>query len=447
MKSGRQNLPLSFLSQFRIIKDMKKVALETIGCRLNQYETERIAARLTEAGFERVEYNQPADLYIINTCTVTGRADASSRNIINRAARRDYDPAVVVVGCYVDSDPEKISHMTGVDLIVSNKEKESIVPILKERFPHLFTNGFKEPALTSIGAFHQHNRAWIKIGDGCNQRCAYCIIPMVRGELANRDPDEIVDEINLLSKNGYNEVVLTGVHIGKYKHGKIKSIASLLDYLLDKSDIFRVRLSSIEPQEVDDDLVKAINMGGERICRHLHIPLQSGSDRILKIMRRPYNMNRYLEIVSKIKESIDGVTVGADIIVGFPGETDDDFAESINAADSGMLDYLHVFSYSDRSGTDASKMPDKIPPHIIKERNAALREIGGKHYAKRLKEEVGKNALVISEHRPEKGKHFWGITDNYLKVKLPVGIGGGKELINIKIISAANSYLTGNAIK
>lgn len=421
---------------------MKKVALETIGCRLNQYETEKIAAQLVESGFERVEFDSPADLYIINTCTVTGRADASCRNIISRAARQDHNPPVVVVGCYVNADPEKVARLNGVDLIVNNSEKEKIVNILRNNYPNLFSTVKSTAAPKAIAEFHQHNRAWIKIGDGCNQRCAYCIIPLVRGELVNRPAHEIIEEINLLHEHGYNEVVLTGVHIGQYKYEDIDSPGSLVRYILEKTTIPRIRLSSIEPQEVNDDLLAAMSDGGKRVCRHLHIPLQSGSDRILKLMKRPYNSARYLDIVSNARSKIENVVIGADIIVGFPGETDEDFCGSVEAADSGLLDYLHVFSYSDRPNTPASAMPDKINPEVIKERNSILRNISKKHYEAALKREVGRMAYVISEHRARRGNFYWGITDNYLKVALPAGLGGGKEILEMKITGANQSHLS-----
>jgi threonylcarbamoyladenosine tRNA methylthiotransferase MtaB len=411
---------------------------------LNQYDTEKIAAELSQYGFERVEFDQEADLYIINTCTVTGRADASSRNIISRAARRGQNPAVVVVGCYVDADRERVAQLSGVDLVVDNNGKENIAAILHERFPYLFERRPDLPRPEAITEFHQHNRAWIKIGDGCNQRCAYCIIPIVRGELTNRPANEIVAEINALANNGYDEVVLTGIHIGQYSWGDLKSPADLVRYVLDNSSISRIRLSSIEPQEVDAELVRAMSEGGERVCRHLHIPLQSGSDRILKAMRRPYDADRYLGIVRRVKDNIDNVVIGADVIVGFPGETDDDFQKSIETADSGLIDYLHVFSYSDRPGTAASGMPDKIKPEVIKKRNSILRKISKKRYAQALGREVGRVGYVISEHRVKGKDHYWGISDNYLKVFLPEHLGGGKEILKMKITAATEAYLTGN---
>ncbi|UCD95085.1 MAG: tRNA (N(6)-L-threonylcarbamoyladenosine(37)-C(2))-methylthiotransferase MtaB [Candidatus Zixiibacteriota bacterium] len=425
---------------------MRRVAFETIGCRLNQYETEKIAAELSRYGFERVEFDREADLYIINTCTVTGRADSSSRNIISRAARREQNPAVVVIGCYVDADREKVAHLNGVDLVVNNDDKENIAAILSEKFPHLFEKRQRLPRPEVITEFHEHNRAWIKIGDGCNQRCAYCIIPIVRGELTNRSADEIVTEINALVNNGYNEVVLTGIHIGQYRWGDLKSPADLVRFILHNSSVSRIRLSSIEPQEVDVGLVRAMNDGAERVCRHLHIPLQSGSDRILKAMRRPYNTGKYLDIISHVKDTIHNVVIGGDVIVGFPGETDDDFRKSIETADCGLIDYLHVFSYSDRPGTVASDMPDKIKPDVIKQRNSALREISKKRYAEALKREVGETVYVISEHRVKGREHYWGITDNYLKVFLPENLGGSKEILKMKITGATNSNLIGNPI-
>lgn len=424
---------------------MKKVALKTIGCRLNQYETEKIAGQMVKCGFERVPFKEPADLYIINTCTVTGRADASSRNIISRAVRSQPQPAVVVIGCYVDSDTEKVAALNGVDLVVHNRDKDKIVGILRENFPSLFNGQAGGKKVENfIDNFHEHNRSWIKIGDGCSQKCAYCVIPSVRGPLVNRPPEEIIREINALVDHGYHEVVLTGIHIGMYRHGRIKSPADLIEYILKNSGISRIRLSSIEPQEVDDELIRAMEAGGRRVCRHLHIPMQSGSDRILKMMHRPYNSEQYLEIVRRVKEKIDRIVIGADIIVGFPGESEEDFAASRRMADCGYIDYLHVFSYSDRPGTEASGLREKIRPDIIKERNAILRKISEKNHHKRLNEEIGRIACVISEFARDKQGRFWGISDNYLRTIVPEGHAGGKEIVLIKITAVENGYLTGH---
>ena len=432
------------MPQTRYIYDMKKYALETIGCRLNQYETEKIAAGLNRYGFTRAGLGENADLYIINTCTVTGRADASSRNIISRAARKDGAAPVVVIGCYVDAEPEKVARLNGVDLVLKNAEKENTVEIIRRSFPDLFDSDTKIPPNGFIDNFYQHNRAWIKIGDGCNQYCAYCIIPTVRGSIVNRSSKDIIDEIQLLSDNGYREVVLTAVHIGKYKTDDTASLAKLLRKLIDRTDMYRIRLSSIEPQEITDDLIRVFGESNGRLCRHFHVPLQSGSDRILEIMKRPYDTLRYNDILANIRDNIPGVVIGADIIVGFPGETEADFEGSIKTAETGLIDYLHVFSYSDRLGTAASEMPDKIRPDIIKYRNRILREISDKHYAKTLKRSIGGELEAISEYRTDKGdKQYYGMTDNYLRIRMPENIGGEKDVVHLRVTGASDSYLIG----
>ncbi len=425
-------------------KRAKCFALETIGCRRNPDESEKMATQLTILGLDRVDYNQEADLYLINTCTVTGRADASCRNSIFRATKRENGAVVVVIGCYVDSESEKIARLNGVNLVVGNSEKDSIAKVLSNKFPFLFND---KPVLAEPQAvfdFYQHSRAWVKISDGCNQKCAYCIIPRVRGKLINRPASEIVDEINLLSKNGYHEVVLTGVHIGQYSWDGIKSIAELVPFILDNSSVSRLRLSSIEPQEVNPDLVEIIKKGGQRICRHLHIPLQSGSDRVLRVMHRPYSSKNYLDNLHIIKEKIDGIVIGADIIVGFPGETDNDFKESVMVAKSGLIDYLHVFSYSDRPGTESSKMSDKVAPKIIKERSKILREISDINYKAALAKEIAQTVYAVAESKTNQNKkQYWGITDNYLKILLPENLGGGREILKLNVTAAKDKYLIG----
>ena len=432
------------MTEEKVKEKAKRFAVETIGCRLNQYETERMANQLTCLGLDRVDYNQEADLYLINTCTVTGRADASCRNIISRAARRKNGAVIVVAGCYVDSEPDKTAQLYGVDLVVKNSDKDNIAKILNKTFPFLIDEETLPAAPQLLPEFHQHSRAWIKISDGCNQRCAYCIIPHVRGKLTNRPAPEIIDEINLLSNNGYHEVVLTGVHIGRYRRDKIKSITELIRCILDNTDISRLRLSSIEPQEVNTELIAVMKEAGQRICRYLHVPLQSGSDRLLKIMRRPYSAANYLNNLRKAREGIDGIVIGADIIVGFPGETENDFNESVKVAQSGFIDYLHVFSYSDRPGTESSKMPDKINSEVIKERNKILRDISDINYRSALKKEVGQTVYAISEFGTDKnGKHYWGITDNYLKIILPDQMGGGREILKLKATAIEDKHLIG----
>ncbi|MCX6826403.1 MAG: tRNA (N(6)-L-threonylcarbamoyladenosine(37)-C(2))-methylthiotransferase MtaB [candidate division Zixibacteria bacterium] len=425
---------------------MKKVALETIGCRLNQYETEKIAAQLVQIGFERVDFSDQADLYIINTCTVTGRADASCRKAISRAVRRNNHSPLVIMGCYVSSAGRKAIDPGSVALIVGNNEKENIISILRQRFPDLFFGDYYDEKISLLKEFYKHHRAWVKIGDGCNQKCSFCIVPTVRGALANRSPDEIVSEISSLCSAGYCEIVLTGVHIGRYRSGHINSTAELLQFLLSKTDIPRLRLSSIEPQEVTPQLISVMHELRRQVCRHLHIPLQSGSDRILAMMNRPYTAGRYLEILQIAKEKIAGIVIGADVIVGFPGEEETDFLKTIDIVKSGLIDYLHVFSYSDRAGTEASKLPLKVQPNLIKERNKILRCLSAECYARALKREIGSMAYAISEHKAQSGDFCWGITDNYLKISMPMKGAASKDIVKMKVIKATLEYLTGEPI-
>ena len=425
---------------------MKKVALETIGCRLNQYETERIAATLAACGLVRVPFEDAADLYIINTCTVTGRADASCRRAISKTIKHHNQARIVVVGCYVTAARAMVTNLNGVDLVIDNEEKEKIAGILRKKFPELFENISESAQAPLLSDFHRHNRAWVKVGDGCNQNCSFCIVPMVRGRLVNRPPGEIIAEIKHLVAHGFEEIVLTGVHLGQYRYNPIGSPAELIRHILAETQVARLRLSSIEPQEVSPVLIAVMVEGGQRVCRHLHIPLQSGSDRILKIMRRPYDIQSYLEKLRLARGEIGRIVIGADIIVGFPGETEDDYQQTIKAVQSGLIDYLHVFSYSDRPGTAAASLPDKIHSRVIKERNEILHGISDEQYAKALKREIGETAYAISEHRAERGDHFWGITDNYLKVALPAGCGGTKEIIKMKITGSNDRHLIGEIL-
>ncbi|SYZ74274.1 putative Threonylcarbamoyladenosine tRNA methylthiotransferase MtaB [Candidatus Zixiibacteriota bacterium] len=421
---------------------MKRVALETIGCRLNQYETERLAGQLAKLGLTRVDFEDAADLYIVNTCTVTGRADASCRRAIIRAGKNER-AKVVVIGCYVTADPDKVATLNGVDLVINNEEKERTPQLLQQYFPDLFNDPYHSLETPPISDFHRHNRAWVKIGDGCNQNCSYCIVPMVRGGIVNRAPDEIIAEINNLILSGYKEVVLTGVHLGRYSYDKVASLADLVEQILERTSLARLRLSSIEPQEITENLGRTISGAGDRICRHLHIPLQSGSDRILNLMHRPYTVRKYLEAAEEMKRRIPGLIIGADIIVGFPGETDDDFEKSVATASSGLIDYLHVFSYSDRLGTEASRLKEKIHSSIIKKRNEVLHRVSRDIHRRALEREIGHWHGAISEHRAPNDKLSFGITDNFLKIQMPANSNCGKDIIKLQVTGVVDDYMVG----
>lgn len=428
----------------------KKVSLQTVGCRLNQYETEKMFADLLPFGFRQVGRGEAADLYIINTCTVTHKADADDRSLIRRAARENPNGRIVVAGCFVDKDPAKVSGMEAVDVIIPNAEKGRIAQILPQRLPELFTQEPDKGCGPSVAAFDNYNRAWLKVSDGCNQWCSFCILPDVRGRLRNRPALEIIEEINGLVVKGFEEVVLTGIHLGHYKNRKVepqvKNLAHLCRMIRTETDVKRIRLSSIEPQTVRDDLLQVYADSSGWICRHMHLPLQSGSSRILKLMRRPYDQNLYLKRLKQVREAVPETIIGADVIVGFPGETDEDFNKTRRVVESGLIDYLHVFSYSDRPGTTASEYSDKVSPEVAKERNTILSAISNQMKAKAYRRQIGQVLEVIAQHKKPPEGDFWGIADNYAKVRLPRSFEGGRRIVKYLVTGAAEDHVTGGLI-
>ncbi len=437
--------------QSRIFRPMKRMAVQTLGCRLNQYESEKMAAELASLGMRRVPWGQPADLYLINTCTVTHKADATSRQVIARAARENPSGRIIVAGCFVDKDPHPVADLPGVDIVVPNKDKGQIREIVRLAFPELLDSGEPDAGCsTSVASFQQHNRAWLKVSDGCNQWCSFCIIPQVRGRLSNRSPREIIDEINGLVAAGFNEVVLTGVHVGHYKWRKsspeVKNLAGLIRLILDKTDMPRVRVSSIEPQTVRGDIVDLFAERNPRLCRHWHMPLQSGSSRVLKLMRRPYDQATYIERVLAIKEKRARTVIGADVIVGFPGESDADFERTRKLCSSGLIDYLHVFSYSDRPGTHAATLSDKVEPTVIKARNAELTRISRELRAATHRRMVGETVDVIAEDRSDTDGRQTGVADNFVRVLMPDDRHYGRELVRLRVTEATTHHVVGASI-
>lgn len=428
----------------------KTVHFQTVGCRLNQYETEKMAAQLEPYGFERVD-KQAADLYIINTCTVTHRADKDSRYYVRRAKRENPSVHIVVVGCYVEHDAERVAAMDGVDVLIFNNQKESFASILTEKLPQLFNEAPSTSEEKRLCRHGGRNRAWIKISDGCNQSCTYCLVTKVRGDLVNRRSPVIIDEIGQLVEAGFNEIVLTGVNIGYYSdkvaEPPISDLTGLVNRIVEATPLYRLRLSSIEPQTVTDRLVELCASSGHRICRNLHIPMQSGSSRILKAMRRPCDREYFMQKLESIKQAIPDIVIGADVIVGFPGETEQDFAESCSAASSGLIDYLHVFSYSDRPGTVAYEMPDKVPPEGIRARSQALSEISRKMHRQTLERQVGQVLEVIPEAAVAGDGHHYAVADNYVRVRFDNAAPTGKSVYRARVTAADEGFVHGQLIK
>jgi threonylcarbamoyladenosine tRNA methylthiotransferase MtaB len=421
-----------------------KVALFTIGCKVNQYETEAIAEKLEALGFERVDFKDQADVYVINTCTVTGESDRSSRQAIYRAKRRSPDAKIIVTGCYAQLEKEFLQSLPGVSLVVKQEDKGKL--------PHLVTQLMGQGSRVkesqdlffgfSVKGLAKHTRALVKIQDGCEKNCAYCVVPFARGKERSRKIEKILSEINDLVENGYKEMVLTGVHIGRYNRDDL-GLAELSEIILNETKIERIRYSSIDPKEFSDQLIDFVSRA-EKICRHLHIPLQSGDDFILSRMKRDYSSQEYRELAGKINYSIPDVLIGADVIVGFPGETDEQFENTCQFIKSSPINYLHVFSYSDRKGTEASSMPDKIPPQVIHKRSEILHALGKEKWRDYIDRFIGKRLNVLIENRRDrKTDMLTGLSDNYIRVLLDGDDSLKNIIIPINIIRKEGDKLIG----
>jgi len=432
-----------------------KVGLFTIGCKLNQYETQAIAEELEECGFERVDFSHPAEIYVINTCTVTKESDYSSRQAIYRAKRRSPQAKIVVTGCYAQLEKELLEKLPGVSLVVKQDQKGELANLIVNSFgDHTIKPKEKKKDDEFFGfrvcKHAKHTRALVKIQDGCDKGCSYCAVPLARGKEKNREIDSILAEINCLVKNGYKEVILTGVHIGRYNSAIGRSasggkdglnLVGLTERILDNTKVQRLRFTSIDPKEFSDELIDLISKS-KRIAKHLHIPLQNGDDHVLFLMKRDYTTDGYRKLLEKIKSAIPQVMIGADVIAGFPGETDEQFENTYQFILSSPLDYLHVFSYSDRKGTSASQVPDKVPPQIIRKRSEILHVLGRKKWENYLEGFIGKNLEVLIEQKRDKTTNrLTGLSDNYIRVLLD-----GEDSLKNKIIPVSILRREGNVL-
>jgi len=395
---------------------MIKVSFYTIGCKLNQYETQLISERLERRGFKRVDWGQDADLYIINSCTVTHRAAADSRRKVYAAKRISPRAKIVVTGCYAQIEREKLSSMEEIDLVIGNDQKEDIIDKLAGLFPGIpIVSPHNDDK--SVRGLYKHTRALIKIQDGCNQNCSYCIIPRGRGRERSRGFEDIIEEIKIVCENGFQEIVLTGVHIGRYSFNR-HDLTDLLRIILEETDVKRIRLSSVEVNELSDELID-LAAKNSRICPHFHVPLQSGSDKILKNMNRPYTTDQYLKRVDCVKSKIDNVMVGADVIVGFPGEGEGEFAKTIAFVENSPIDYLHVFSYSDHPRASSYNFDGKVAANEIKKRNRILTGLGDSKWNSFLAAQLKHNLSVLIEKRfAQNSKRLTGLSDNYIRVEI-----------------------------
>lgn len=427
---------------------MKTFSLHTTGCRLNQYETEAIGSKLESIGFQEVPYGSQSELTVINACTVTARADADARRAIRRARRSSPQGKVVVTGCFAQAMAEVVDAMPEVDLRVDSDHKDLIIEKIVGAFGYAMPGGIDVDAFSSpdftISGFRQHTRAMVKIQDGCQETCSYCIIPKARGRERSRTPEAVLREVNALAAAGYKEVVLTGVHVGKYRHQEWR-LVDLLQLLISSTHIERIRLSSLEPREFRAALVELI-VSEPRICPHLHVPVQSGHDHTLRAMRRSYDTSFVRELFDTLSLGRRNLAIGTDVITGFPGETKEQFEHTEAFLRSLPLAYLHVFSYSDRPGTTACEMPGKLHSRVIKERTNRLRDLSDSLRTGYITRFVGKNLPVLVEQRRDRiTGHLIGMTDNFIRVVLDGSDELMNEIIPVRIEKVDAGIATGKA--
>lgn len=409
---------------------MKKVAIHSLGCKVNSYEAESMEIMLRDEGYEIVPFSEDvqADIYIINTCSVTNIADRKSRQMLHKAKKMNPEAVVVAAGCYVQADPDGVKKDECVDIILGNNMKISIVEALNDYFggsdktSYLvdINDKYQEYESLKINQTGEHTRAYIKIQDGCNQFCSYCIIPYVRGRVRSRKPEDIVNEVKTLAATGVKEVVLTGIHISSYGTDLENiSLIELIEAIHEIEGIKRIRLGSLEPRIITDEFAKRI-AGLEKICPHFHLSLQSGCDKTLKAMNRKYNTEEYYEGCVKLREVFDNPAITTDVIVGFPGETEEDFLETRKFLEKVHFYEMHIFKYSRRKGTVADRMEGQVDEKVKTQRSAILLELENKMSKEYRQQHIGKTEeVLIEEIISENGKdYFMGFTPDYIRVKI-----------------------------
>lgn len=410
---------------------MRTAALHNLGCKVNSYETEAMQQLLEEAGYEIVSFHEKADVYIINTCSVTNIADRKSRQMLHRAKKQNPEAVVVAAGCYVQSAAEELKADLAVDVIIGNNKKQDLVPILEEYFKdrtdssHVIEiNETHEYERLSIHKIADHTRAFLKVQDGCNQFCSYCIIPYTRGRVRSRRPEEVVAEVRELAAAGYQEVVLTGIHLSSYgvdfKEEENENLLSLIRQVHEVEGIRRIRLGSLEPRIITDDFAKAL-ASMPKFCQHFHLSLQSGCDETLKRMNRHYTTEEYAAGCDILRRYFDNPAITTDVIVGFPGETEEEFEATKAFLERIGFYEMHIFKYSRRAGTRADRMPEQVPEQIKNVRSEALLLLE-KQMSKAYRESfLGKKKTVLLEEKTEIGGRAYmiGHTMEYVKAVVP----------------------------
>ena len=407
---------------------MKTVAFTTLGCRVNQYDTDAMRGLFLQGCYTPVDFDEKADIYVINTCSVTNMGERKSRQLIRKAKRTNEDAYIIVTGCYAQLAPEAIAAIDGVNLVIGTNNRHRVVELVEqlestEKQISIVRNIMEQATFEEMPLYGNEidkARAFMKIQEGCNNYCTFCIIPYTRGKLKSRRVEDIVKEAKRLVEHGYHEIVLTGIHLGNYgiELPEKPNLAGVVKALLEIPGLERIRLGSIESVEVSEELVDL--MANEpRFCTHLHLPLQAGSDHILKLMNRHYNLQEFKDLIARLRSRIPGLAITTDIIAGFPGETDEDFEETMKTVEEIGFTHIHAFPYSKREGTPAAAMEDQVPEAVKKTRVALLNSLGQKGLQNFAEQMIGKPAELLIE-REEDG-YYLGFTNEYIHGKIKKG--------------------------
>ncbi len=432
---------------------MKKVAFHTLGCKLNFSETSTIGRLFEEQGYQKVDFKEPSDVYVINTCSVTANADKECKQIVKSALSVSPEAYVVVVGCYAQLKPEEIANIDGVDLVLGASEKFKLLNYLndltKKSKAEIYSCEIEE-ANFFVDAYSlgDRTRVFLKAQDGCDYSCSFCTIPLARGKSRSDSIENVVKNANDIAKQNIKEIVLTGVNLGDFGNNaaktgnrKAETFFDLVKELDEVNGIERFRISSIEPNLLKDEVIEFVAQS-KRFVPHFHIPLQSGSNKMLKAMRRRYLRELYADRVSRIKTLMPHCCIGVDVIVGFPGESDEDFLDTYNFLNELPVSYLHVFTYSERDNTDAIHLPDVVPVAVRKKRNKMLRILSAKKLRSFYEQHLGETRTVLFEGDNKEG-FMHGFTDNYVKVKTPFNAALINQLkpVTLKALDADGSVL------
>ena len=429
---------------------MKRVAFYTLGCKVNQYETEAMLELFEKEGYEKAETEDYADVYVINTCTVTHMSDRKSRQYIRRMKKKNPDAIIAVVGCYSQVSPEEILSIDEVNLVMGTNDRKKIVEEVKKidasRKVSTVDDIMKVKAFEEIeiNKTNGKTRAFLKIQDGCDRYCSYCIIPYARGRVRSRDLESIVKEVENLASNGYKEVVLTGIHVASYGKDIKDSDIKLLDVIKQINDIEgieRIRLSSVEPILFTDEFVEAVSTM-DKVCPHYHLSLQSGCDETLKRMKRRYTTEEYKAIVDRLRAAIPNVSITTDVIVGFPGETNEEFDKTYEFLKDIELTHMHIFKYSPRKGTPAATMENQVDPSTKHERSEKLLQLNEENFKKFGQKMLDKEFNVLFEQKVGDNK-YEGLTENYVKVIVESDNDISEQILKVKIKDVKNEFLEG----